>query len=143
MMNQPPIPGVEASPGLSRDRAFWGMTSTQFLGAFNDNLFKQMVMLLCVDAAAPDRLGQDYQPVALVLFAVPFVLFSGFAGFLSDLISKRGIVVSMKIAEIAIMAAGMGALFLGTIEPDWQLPLLFLVLFLMSTQSAFFGPAKY
>jgi MFS family permease len=119
------------------------MTSTQLLGAFNDNLFKQLVMLICVDAARPDRLGRDYQPLALALFAIPFVMFSGFAGFLSDRISKRGIVVSMKIAEIAIMLAGMGAFFLGGILPDWQLPLLFVVLFLMSTQSAFFGPSKY
>lgn len=142
-MNQPPALGGESSSGLSHDRAFWGMTSTQFLGAFNDNLFKQMVMLICVDAAAADRLGRDYQSVALALFAIPFVLFSGFAGFLSDLISKRGIVVSMKVAEIAIMGLGMGAFFLGGVFPDWRLPLLFIVLFLMSTQSAFFGPAKY
>lgn len=142
-MSQPPVLGAETSPGLSRDRAFWGMTSTQFLGAFNDNLFKQMVMLICVDAAAAEQLGRDYQPLALALFAIPFVLFSGFAGYLSDRIGKRGIVVAMKVAEITIMTAGMGALYLGGIVPDWRLPLLFVVLFLMSTQSAFFGPAKY
>ena len=134
---------ADAGSGLFRDRAFWGMTSTQLLGAFNDNLFKQLVLLICVDAAAMDGLGQDYQPVALALFAIPFVLFSGFAGFLSDRLSKRGIVVLMKIAEIAIMSLGMAAFFLGVAFPGWQLPLLFVVLFLMSTQSAFFGPSKY
>ena len=136
-------PAQPLSPGLFRDRAFWGMTSTQFLGAFNDNVFKQLVMLICVDAAAPDRLGRDYQPLALVLFAIPFVIFSGFAGFLSDRMSKQGIVVAMKVAEIVVMLAGMGAFFLGAVYPGWQLPMLFVVLFLMCTQSAFFGPPKY
>lgn len=135
--------GVTGSPTLFRDRAFWGMTSTQFLGAFNDNLFKQLVMLICIDAAAPERLGKDYQPLALALFAIPFVLFSGFAGFLSDRMSKRGIVVWMKVLEIVIMLAGMAAFFLGAMDPDWLLPMLFVVLFFMSTQSAFFGPSKY
>ncbi len=142
-MTSTPGLGASGSPTLFRDRAFWGMASTQFLGAFNDNLFKQLVMLICVDAAAPDRLGKDYQPLALVLFAVPFVLFSGFAGFLSDRMSKRGIVVWMKVLEIVIMLAGMGAFFLGGLHPDRQLPMLFVVLFMMSTQSAFFGPSKY
>jgi acyl-[acyl-carrier-protein]-phospholipid O-acyltransferase/long-chain-fatty-acid--[acyl-carrier-protein] ligase len=109
---------------LFRDQAFWGMTSTQLLGAFNDNLFKQLVMLICVDAAAPDRLGRDYQPLALALFAIPFVLFSGFAGFLSDRVSKRGIVVLMKIAEIAIMLLGMAAFFLGGVFPDHPYPVM-------------------
>ena len=117
------------------------MTATQFLGAFNDNLFKQLVMLLCVDFL--QRGGTDRQPMALVLFAVPFVLFSGFAGWLSDRTSKRRIVVQMKVAEIAVMLLGMAAFFAGAGNPGAQISYLFVVLFLMSAQSAFFGPAKY
>ena len=72
------------------------MLATQFLGAFNDNLFKQVVLLMCIDFAA--RQGtRDYQPYAQELFALPFVLFSGFAGFLADRISKRRIVVLCKL----------------------------------------------
>lgn len=119
-----------------RDESFWGMTATQFLGAFNDNLFKQLVLLLCVDIALQDR-GQDYQGRAGILFAAPFILFSGFAGYLSDRNSKRRIVVLAKVAEIFIMALGMLAFAAGS------LPALFAVLFLMATQSAFFGPSKY
>ena len=122
-------------PPLSRDHTFWGMTSTQFLGAFNDNLFKQLVLLLCVERASSG--GADYQPVAMALFAIPFVLFSGFGGYLSDCNSKRRTVVICKVAEIVVMAAGLVAFLNG------QLLALFVVLFLMSTQSAFFGPAKY
>ena len=68
------------------DRAYHGMNFTQFFGAFNDNLFKQLVLLICVDYF--HETGHDYQGKAQLLFALPFVLFSGFAGFLSDRISK-------------------------------------------------------
>ncbi|MEX0700609.1 MAG: MFS transporter [Planctomycetales bacterium] len=129
---------LERLPRLARDPAFHGMTATQFLGAFNDNLFKQLVLLICVAR------GQgDYQPIAQAMFALPFVLFSGFAGYLSDLTGKRSIVVLAKVAEIAIMFLGMAAFWIGGVRPDWELAALMAVLFLMATQSAFFGPAKY
>ena len=131
-----------ALPPLSRDPSFLGMTATQFLGAFNDNLFKQMVLLLCLDIArAPG--GKDWQGLAGVIFAVPFILFSGFAGWLSDRTPKRGLVVLCKVAEIVIMAAGVAAFFFGNLRPETQLVYLFIVLAMMSTQSAYFGPAKY
>ncbi len=134
-------PAQAALPPLSRDIAFHGMTLTQFLGAFNDNLFKQLVLLVCVDFLR--YAGRDYQPVAMALFAIPFVMFSGFAGWVSDRVSKRQIIVLCKIAEIVVMGLGMGAFFLGADDPRLLLSLLFIVLFLMSTQSAFFGPGKY
>ena len=137
MMDHPENAGMEQSshPPLSRDPSFFGMTITQFLGAFNDNFFKQIVLLICVDQLA--RTGNDYQPIALALFAIPFVLISGYAGFLSDRYSKRFIVVLAKIAEIFVMAGGLFAFLNGEI---WGL---FVVLGMMSTQSAFFGPPKY
>jgi MFS family permease len=122
-------------PSLTQDRSFWGMTATQFLGAFNDNLFKQLVLLICVDYAIQGDTG--YQSQAMALFAIPFVLFSGLGGYLSDRYSKRYIVVLCKVAEIAVMVCGCVAFLSGQLSP------LFAVLFLMSTQSAFFGPAKY
>lgn len=128
----------EDLPPLSRDHAFWGMTATQLLGAFNDNLFKQLVLLLCVDYAARSAASGDvYQTVAQGLFAVPFVLFSGFGGYLSDRTRKRRIVILCKVAEIGVMLAGIAAFLAGGLSP------LFVVLFCMGTQSAFFGPAKY
>lgn len=129
-------------PALSRDGSFYGMTATQFLGAFNDNLFKQLILLLCVDYAASAE-GDDYQSIALGLFAVPFVLFSGFAGWFSDRTSKRTIVVLCKVAEIGVMVAGMLVFLSGEIGSLGLLSMLFVVLFFMSSQSAFFGPAKY
>ena len=55
-----------------------GVTITQFLGSFNDNLFKQLVLLICLDYKQSGE--SDFQPIAMGLFAVPFVAFSGFAG---------------------------------------------------------------
>jgi len=140
----------QKAPPLPRDRAFWGMTLTQFLGAFNDNLFKQLVLLLCVDYLLLQKklrpasdVADIHQPLALALFAIPFVLFSGFAGWLSDRISKRFIFISAKVAEIAVMLLGAAAFALGGNDLSLLLALLFVVLFCMSTQSAFFGPAKY
>ena len=128
----------------TRDRSFWGMTATQFLGAFNDNVFKQLVLLICVDYVALRGLDHDpYQTTAQGLFALPFVLFSGFAGWLSDRVSKRRIVVLCKVSEIGVMLAGLIALMTGTLGEDGLLNALFAVLFVMGLQSAFFGPSKY
>ncbi len=124
-------------PPLWRDPSYHGMNLTQFLGAFNDNLFKQLVLLLCVDYAR--ETGKNYQSLALFLFALPFVAFSGFAGYLADRISKRQIVVAMKVAEIGVMSAG----FLAFHSTFARLAWLLAVVFLMGTHSAFFGPSKY
>lgn len=128
-------PDTERLPPLSRDVCFWGMTTTQLLGAFNDNLFKQLVLLYCLAAVGQD--GGDYQPVAFFLFSIPFVLGSGFSGFLADRYSKRMLIIACKFAEIAVMVAGVFAFGVGGL---WA-PLL--VLFLMGLQSTVFGPSKY
>ena len=122
-------------PSLLRDRAFWGLNLTQFLGAFNDNLFKQLVMLLCVDRAL--ETGRDLQSLAMILFAWPFIAFSGFAGFLSDRFSKRTIIVLCKLAELGIVLLGLIGFITGSLSA------LLSVLCLMGVHSAFFGPSKY
>jgi acyl-[acyl-carrier-protein]-phospholipid O-acyltransferase/long-chain-fatty-acid--[acyl-carrier-protein] ligase len=135
---------------LLRDRSFWGMTATQFLGAFNDNVYKQTLLLLFV--AVPwgaDQAGnpvtRDLQGFGSLIFALPFILFSGFAGFLSDRFSKQRVIVCCKLAEVVIMLIGLG-LFLIYDRSGMSLPMLGLfigVLFLMGSHSAFFGPGKY
>jgi acyl-[acyl-carrier-protein]-phospholipid O-acyltransferase/long-chain-fatty-acid--[acyl-carrier-protein] ligase len=129
-------------PPLNRDPSFWGMATTQFLGAFNDNLFKQLILLLATPTAAELLAGtvKDHQSTATNVFAIPFLLFSGFAGFVSDKISKRTIVVIAKCAEVIIMLLGfIGFWWYERVGFNGMM----LVLFLMGLHSTFFGPAKY
>ncbi|MFV0445751.1 MAG: MFS transporter [Planctomycetaceae bacterium] len=138
-----PLPAT-ALPPLSRDASFWCMTATQFLGAFNDNLYKQLVLLVCLDYVRQRGLDHDpYQMFAQGMFALAFVLLSGLAGWLSDRYSKRTIVVLSKVGEIAVMAAGLAVFAVFDFGSDAYLVGLMFVLFLMGAQSAFFGPAKY
>jgi acyl-[acyl-carrier-protein]-phospholipid O-acyltransferase/long-chain-fatty-acid--[acyl-carrier-protein] ligase len=131
-----------ALPPLGRDSSFWGMAVTQFLGAFNDNVFKQLILLLATPTVLELQQGngEDLQSEAQYVFAGAFLLFSGFAGFLSDRFSKRPVIILSKVAEIVVMALGMVGFWyydrIGVVG-------MFVVLFLMGTQSAFFGPGKY
>lgn len=131
---------TSARPTLYADKSFWGMTVTQFLGAFNDNLFKQLILLLSITVAA-DGVAEDNQGTATLIFSLPFLLVTGIAGYLSDRFPKRAIIVLCKIAEIVVMA--LGALAFLTYSRSNNLTFLYVVLFLMGAQSGFFGPAKY
>ena len=109
---------------------------TQFLGAFNDNVCKIVVTFLVMAELGPI----SGATTAGAIFILPYLLFSGYAGHLADARSKRAVLVSTKVLEIAIMAAMIPALAVaagGSIAP------LLGVLFLMSVQSTFFSPAKY
>lgn len=122
-------------PPLLSDRSFWGLNLTQFFGAFNDNLFRQTVMLTCLDQAQNG--AKDLQGLASILFAAPFIAISGYAGFLSDRFSKRAIIVLCKAAEVFIVLLGL----IGFLTHS--LSFLLAVLCLMGVHSAFFGPSKY
>ncbi|MEX2316664.1 MAG: MFS transporter [Pirellulales bacterium] len=132
----------EALPTLYRDPSFLGMAATQFLGAFNDNLFKQLILLLATPSLIESTTSSadDKQGPAQAVFSAGFLIFSGFAGYLSDRFSKRPIVILSKVAEIVVMLMGLVAfLFYDSVGFEGLL----IVLFLMGTQSAFFGPSKY
>lgn len=134
-------------PPLLQDKSFWGMSVTQFLGAFNDNLFKQLLLLLAtptaVEIAAAQAAGDsapDRQAEAMIVFASAFLIFSGFAGWLADRLSKRTLIIGAKFAEIGVMLLGMVGFFYYDVI---GLPGMFAILFLMGLQSTFFGPPKY
>jgi acyl-[acyl-carrier-protein]-phospholipid O-acyltransferase/long-chain-fatty-acid--[acyl-carrier-protein] ligase len=122
--------------GTFEHRSFWSIVVTQFLGAFNDNAFKQLVLLLAVDMTGEES-GGNFQAIATALFALPFILFSGFAGNLADRFSKTRVIQLCKIAEILVMVLGAIAFATGS------MPFLLGTVFLMGAQSAFFGPGKY
>ena len=109
---------------------FGAMAATYSLGVFNDNFFKQAVLLLSVSA------GLSYlQGFAASLFALPFILFSACGGWLSDRFSKKKVILGAKALEIGAMTVGAAGLLLG----NWSLILA--MLFIMGMQSAFFSPA--
>lgn len=116
---------------------FMAFLSTQFLGAFNDNLYKITVSLVTVMLIADPRQTSNYLSAAGFLFVLPFVLFSGYAGQLADRYSKRGVLIVTKLLEVPAMLLGLWAFTVN--DPSWMLA----VVFLMALQSAFFSPAKY
>jgi acyl-[acyl-carrier-protein]-phospholipid O-acyltransferase/long-chain-fatty-acid--[acyl-carrier-protein] ligase len=125
--------------GILRSRRFLPLFVTQFLGAFNDNLFKNaMVMLILFRIAGQGGLnGQIMVTAAAGVFILPFLLFSATAGQLADKYDKSRLIRIVKAAEIAAMALAALGFVLGDAY------FLTAVLFLMGTQSAFFGPLKY
>jgi acyl-[acyl-carrier-protein]-phospholipid O-acyltransferase / long-chain-fatty-acid--[acyl-carrier-protein] ligase len=124
-----------------------GLLIAQFFGAFNDNAWKLMVALLAIKQLASQMgTGLEYEAAAqaqttitFVVFTLPLVLVSIFAGVFSDRFSKRSVIVVMKALEIVLMGLGTVALFLN--PEGGLLPLI--VLGAMAVQSALFSPAKY
>ena len=114
-----------------------GFLVTQFLGAFNDNVYKMVLSLVAVSSLVHGAGGSTYLPLIGALFILPFFLFSGYAGYLADVRSKRQVLVIAKTFEIVVMGLGFVAFLVGRIE------LMLGVLFLMALQSTFFSPAKY
>src|SRR5437660_8102528 len=122
---------------ILKDRGFFCFFWTQFLGAFNDNFYKIIVTLVALDIPAAVGGGNQYIPLIGGLFILPFFLFSGYAGYLADVYSKRTILISVKIFEIFAMGLGLFAFFADRMEP------MLAVIFLMGLHSTFFSPAKY
>ena len=112
---------------------------TQFLGAFNDNVFKIIVSFYAMAVYGPE-LGI---PLATAVFVLPFLLFSGWSGHLADAFSKRHVLIATKALEIAAMGLAIPALMLVPSNPELAVRLQLVVLFLVATQSTFFSPAKY
>jgi acyl-[acyl-carrier-protein]-phospholipid O-acyltransferase/long-chain-fatty-acid--[acyl-carrier-protein] ligase len=124
---------------LLTSRRFLPLAITQLLGAFNDNLFKNALVILITYVLAA-RSGLNAQVLVVAaggIFILPFFLFSATAGQLADKYDKAWLTRGIKLAEIVLMAGAALGFFLGSV---W---LLMAVLFLMGSQSAFFGPIKF
>ncbi|HOJ69646.1 MAG TPA: hypothetical protein PLH06_12690, partial [Candidatus Hydrogenedentes bacterium] len=127
-------------------KGFWSLIVTQFQGAFNDNLFQYLIIyyLMFEYGRRADggviRFGLwtwtpdvYVQAMATFLFSLPFILFAGIFGALSDRFSKGWVAFMTKVIEVGIMVAGGLAFW-------WGAPgLLLVILFFMATQSAMFG----
>jgi len=116
---------------IVRARAkFIAMAATFSLGVFNDNFYKQAVLLLAVGAGRPEMQGY-----ALALFTLPFIVFAAPAGWLADRFPKRAIVIGAKTVELAAMLAGAA----GVCSGHWWM--ICTMLGLMGLQAACFSPA--
>jgi acyl-[acyl-carrier-protein]-phospholipid O-acyltransferase / long-chain-fatty-acid--[acyl-carrier-protein] ligase len=109
---------------------FIAMAISYCLGVFNDNYFKQAAMLMAVSAGL-----SHLQGTATILFALPFILFSSWAGWTADRFPKRSVVIWSKAMELVAMLIGAA----GAITGNWFCILT--MLFLIGTQATFFSPA--
>ena len=129
---------MQDSAHLLRTRRFLPIFVTQFLGAFNDNLFRtSMVMLVIFGIYRDPQQEATFSAIASGLFILPFFLLSALAGQLADERDKAAIVRIVKTVEILIMVVGATGLLLHNVQ------LLLLALFAMGVHSTFFGPIKY
>ena len=123
---------------LLKERRFAGLFYTQFLGAFNDNLFKSALSLIFVYSGLIAAENTNlFINAAAGLFILPFFLFSATAGQLADKYEKSHLVRIIKIVEIFIALAGGVAVYLQSVVG------MLAVLFLLGVQSTFFGPLKF
>jgi MFS family permease len=123
---------------LLRARRFVPLFATQFLGAFNDSLFKQAVVLFVTYQLLRDPTREfQFSAIAQALFILPFFLFSALSGQLADDHDKAKLIRIIKFAEIGIMILGGAGILLANI------PLMLAAVGLMGVHSTFFGPIKY
>lgn len=124
---------------LLEERRFLPFFLTQFMGAFNDNFFKNaLVVLMTFQAGRFTSMSPGILVnLAAGLFILPFFLFSATAGQLADKFEKSRLIRFTKLLEVVIMLLGSVAFAM------MSLPLMLATLFLMGTQSAIFGPVKY
>jgi len=128
-------------------RRFLPLFITQLLGAFNDNLFKNAMVLYVVYSVYNSEAQEaKFSAIASALFIIPFFVLSALSGQLADMRDKARIIRIVKFCEILIMLVGGAGLVLA-----WQhvavttvaIPLMLAALFAMGIHSTFFGPIKY
>lgn len=110
---------------------------TQFQGAFSDNALKQLVIFLVMAQNLPKEQLDQLVSSAGMWFALPFLVFSAFGGWMADRFSKRSVIIGTKVLEVGVMAFAAVALMQG------KLGLQIAAIALMGMQSAFFAASKY
>ena len=125
------------NPPSAWRRGFWCLMATQCQNAFSDNALKNLVILLVLGQPMTQPERDNAVALAGALFALPFITFSMFGGWLADRFSKQRVMSGVKVAEVFIMLFAALALSLRS------LPLQLGAVFLMGCHSALFGPSKY
>ena len=122
---------------LLQKRRFLPFFVTQSLGAFNDNLFKQSLILAILYKLSLGGDGTMLVNLCALLFILPFFLFSALAGQFGEKFAKDALIRTIKLAEIVIMGVGAAGFLYN------HLWMMLVALFAMGTHSALFGPVKY
>jgi 1-acyl-sn-glycerol-3-phosphate acyltransferase len=124
---------------LLRQRRFLPFFLTQGLGAFNDNVFKNalVVLIAYLSVELSDRDRNAFTNLAAALFILPFFLFSATAGQLAEKYDKSRVAQGVKLMEIAIMAVAAAGFLTHNVT------LLLAMVFMMGLHSTLFGPLKY
>lgn len=131
--------------GLLKERRFLPLFVTQFLGAFNDNVFKTSMVLFATYQIYNDpKIEQNFNALATAIGILPFFLLSALAGQLADTHDKSRIIRIVKTAEILIMIVGSAGLLIAhNGYPTPGLALMLVAVLGLGIHSAFFGPIKY
>jgi predicted MFS family arabinose efflux permease len=132
---------------LLRQRRFLPLFATQLFNAFNDNLYKNaMVLFVVYGVYNSEKAEAQFSAIASGLFILPFFVLSALSGQLADMRDKAVIIRWIKLAEIGIMAVGGAGLILawdGMFVSSAAIPLMMLALLAMGVHSTFMGPIKY
>lgn len=120
---------VTMEAGQARS-TFGAMAGAFFLGVYNDNYFKQAILLLAVAAGMTSLQG-----VAVMVFTLPYLVLAAPAGWAADRFSKRNVIIAAKAMEVAAMMAGA----IGIVTGIWWLSLV--MLGAMGSQATFMSPA--
>ena len=123
--------------GKNWQRSYWYLFATQFQESFSDNAYKFLLTSFVIAMGLSKDQRDTYVSVILVLFSLPFILFSMSGGYLADRFSKRSVIIGLKFAEILIMCIALAGLALR------NFPIMIAALILRSTQSACFSPSKF
>lgn len=138
---------MTTSTHLLSQRRFLPLFVTQLLNAFNDNLYKNaMVLFVVYSVYNSEEAEAQFSAIASGLFILPFFLLSALSGQLADLRDKAVIIRAVKLAEIFIMLCGGAGLVLawqGMLTHTVAIPLMLAALLAMGVHSTFFGPIKY
>jgi len=129
---------------IRRKRSFRALVGTQFLGAFNDNAFKELVALAVISTSTSIPWIKDHflaseggMGLVGMLFSLPFVVLGPLTGSLADRVSKTRVIRAANLMEVFVMGCALAAFFFESY------PLLLGCVLLMGIQSAIFGPSKY
>lgn len=130
---------------LLKERRFLPLFVTQFLGAFNDNLFKTSMVLFATYQVYNDaRIESNFNALATSLQILPFFLLSALSGQLADTLDKSRIIRIVKLAEIAIMMLGAGGLLVAKAGfVTLGIVMMLGAVLCLGTHATFFGPIKY